>query len=50
MCNCEHEDCRHPYMGVTADDRSAVWIGPVCDECAETCVADFLVPVGTGGR
>lgn len=49
-CNCEHEShfpedggTEHAHMAVPAGDRSAQHVGPVCDECADGHIAEYLV-------
>ena len=41
-CNCESMDCKHPYMSVPAGLSRAMYIGAICDECAKTCMAEYL--------
>lgn len=57
-CNCEHTrhfdfqvdvsgvvtriDDVHTYMSVPAGTHSAMYIGSVCDDCAVTCMEDWL--------
>jgi hypothetical protein len=52
MCNCEHAkhfddepepQTGHDYMAVPAGKHSAMFVGPVCDKCAETCMSKYLV-------
>lgn len=49
-CGCENtshfpEDGGkgHPYGGVPAGQRRAEHVGPVCDDCADTHMADYLI-------
>ena len=47
-CNCEHEDHfdggpGHEYMQVPAGERRAVHVGRVCDGCASSHMAPYLV-------
>lgn len=52
MCNCEHEDHwdkglgHHAYMAAPAGERKAQHVGRVCDWCADTHMAPFLIPQG----
>lgn len=41
-CNCESTYCKHPYMSVEAGLSRAMYIGAICDECAKTCMAEYL--------
>lgn len=46
LCQCEaeghFENTRHPYLGVPAGSRSALYVGRVCDPCATDCVDRML--------
>ena len=42
-CHCEHEDCHHAYGSVPAGTRRAMYVGLVCDVCAETHYADVML-------
>lgn len=53
-CNCEHAShfadndfgipkTGHDHMAVPAGDSQAQWIGAICDDCAATCMSDYLV-------
>lgn len=51
-CGCEHtshfnddegSQTGHEYQAVPAGDRAARYVGPVCNECARTCMADHLI-------
>lgn len=60
-CNCEHSrhfdfqvdvsgvttriDDVHTHMSVPAGTHSAEYVGPVCDDCAVTCMTGWLVLV-----
>ena len=33
----------HIYLDAPAGDRQATWVGPVCDECADTHLSRYLV-------
>jgi len=33
----------HAYLAVPAGTRRAAYIGRVCDECAETCMKDYMM-------
>lgn len=50
FCGCEHvshfpEDGGkgHPHGGAVAGQRRAEHVGPVCDDCADTHMADCLI-------
>jgi len=49
LCNCEHETHfpekggGHPHMAVVAGKRKAQHVGRVCDDCASTHMAEYLV-------
>lgn len=50
VCQCEHikhfdlgAHGNHGYLSAPAGSRKAIYLGPVCDQCAATCVADYLV-------
>jgi hypothetical protein len=53
-CNCEHpshfpdmpayDPTQHPYMQAVAGNRQALFVGPVCDVCADGHYADVLLP------
>lgn len=34
----------HPEYRVAAGSRRAFWVGEVCDECADTHLASYLIP------
>lgn len=51
MCNCEHTvhfsdehgpRSDHEYMSVPACERRAMYVGRVCDHCADTHYADVI--------
>jgi hypothetical protein len=53
-CNCEHTnhfddeygprpDGAHVFMDVSAGSYEARYVGAVCDACAQTCMADYLI-------
>lgn len=53
-CNCEHTnhfddeygprvEGAHVFYDVPAGTREARYVGAVCDACAETCMADYLI-------
>lgn len=47
-CQCEHESHfhegpGHPYQRADSGDARAAFVGPVCDLCALTCMADYLL-------
>lgn len=53
MCGCEHThhfndhygpQTMHDHYSVPAGTQVAMYVGPICDECATTCMADYLVP------
>lgn len=33
----------HAYQAVDAGEHRAMFVGEVCDTCAATCVADYLI-------
>ena len=45
-CNCEHVDHEdgkaHRYMGVPAGTRHAMFVGRICDECADGHMSEYL--------
>lgn len=41
-CQCESLDCRHKYLMAAAGDRRAMYVGPICDECADTHMAPYV--------
>ena len=41
-CQCEHSRCHHPYLSVPAGRRKAIFVGAVCDRCADSHYADVL--------
>lgn len=50
-CNCEHTDhfddergpqTKHNHMQVEAGNQRSLYVGPVCTDCAETCVAAYI--------
>lgn len=43
FCGCEAEGCSHDGQTVPAGDAEAAYIGRVCDACAGSCMADYLV-------
>lgn len=50
QCNCEAEthflfmgERGHAYLAVPAGKKWAQFVGRVCDHCAETCMADYLI-------
>lgn len=52
MCQCEHADheppaAAHPYLRVRAGTRRAQHVGPVCDECADSHLADYILDAET---
>lgn len=55
-CQCEHSNhfhdapyaqpsprVRHVYQSVPAGSQRAMYVGAICDECAEQCMAQYLV-------
>lgn len=51
-CGCEHENHfdakreasgEHEYLAVPAGARSALYVGKICDHCAETCMVNYLI-------
>jgi len=47
-CGCEHVDhyrggSGHPYLRAEATGKRALHVGYVCDECAETHMAEYLL-------
>lgn len=47
-CQCEHADHEqparsHPYLAVPAGTHRADYVGPVCDDCAQGHLADYLL-------
>lgn len=59
-CNCEHtrhfteeqvpafSDIPrdgHAYGKATAGERRMAYVGEICDDCAERCAGQFLLPV-----
>ena len=50
-CNCEYfehfgsEKTKHAYRLVPSGRHRAKNVGPICDECARTCMRDFLFGV-----
>lgn len=51
-CNCEHTShfndqygpqTGHDHLAVEAGKNAALYVGPVCDKCAATCMADYLI-------
>jgi hypothetical protein len=51
-CNCEHTNHftdefgpqnGHEYLASTAGSQRALYVGPICDSCAATCMVDYLV-------
>jgi len=55
MCGCEHYEhfddtewssvlIDHPYLGVPAGQQAAMYVGPICDHCAEVHMAGMLLP------
>lgn len=50
QCNCEHGEHfdngpGHEYLAVPSGERTARYVGRVCDKCAQTHMADYLEPV-----
>jgi hypothetical protein len=53
LCQCEHvshftdlpqrDASQHEYLAVPAGERRALWVGPVCDACANGHLSDLLV-------
>ena len=47
MCNCEHKShfdgSDHEYMKAQAGDKTAQFVGPVCNHCAETHMSSYPV-------
>ncbi len=52
MCGCEHTNhfnddsgpkTKHDYASVEAGTKKALYVGEICDDCAETCMKDYLV-------
>lgn len=48
-CGCEHNEHFdginpkiHAYLGAVAGDKTAIYVGVVCDECAETHMKDYI--------
>ena len=51
-CNCEHpshfddmpqyDPNQHEYLKVPASDQTAIWVGKVCDDCANGHYAQFV--------
>lgn len=42
-CQCEHVNCHHAYLSVPVDgDYKAIFLGPVCNKCAQTHYAGVL--------
>lgn len=44
-CGCQGEShmedaSGHTYLGVRAGERTAQHVGPVCDDCADACMAE----------
>lgn len=52
-CGCEHavhdDGGGHAYMKVRAGVRRAQHVGAVCDDCADSCVSEYLLPDGEPG-
>lgn len=55
-CGCEHEDhfseegpagtkhrTKHAYASVSAGEKRGLYVGRICDRCAETCMTDYLI-------
>lgn len=47
-CQCEHL-CHetgdgHAYLAVPAGSRRAEFVGPICDECADTHMSIWVIP------
>lgn len=48
LCQCEHvvhetpNEAIHPYLGTKAGVHRAIFIGPICDDCASTHMAAAL--------
>lgn len=42
-CQCEAQGCSHADQAVPAGSKRAAFVGAVCDTCAATCVADYLI-------
>lgn len=55
-CQCEHiahetpNEAVHPYLGTPAGDRRAIFVGPVCDDCATGHLADYPYELLVGPR
>lgn len=43
ICGCEHIQCWHPRGSVAAGQRSALYVGPVCDDCADSHMKPYLI-------
>lgn len=59
VCGCEHTahfvdefgpQTGHAYQGVAAGGKSHPAVGPVCDGCAETCLAGYALTDGDQGE
>jgi hypothetical protein len=57
-CGCEHTDhfddqfgpqAGHDYRAVTAGHKAHPDVGPICDHCANTCLAGYPLTESNGG-
>ena len=51
-CQCEHENhfedgLGHVYLAPEAGSARALYVGPICDECASMCLAEYLIGPAT---
>jgi len=53
MCYCEHTNhfndhlgpqIKHEYAKVNAGEKKALYVGSICDDCAENCMQGYLIP------
>lgn len=42
-CSCESSECHHAYGAVPAGTTRVQWIGTVCDDCARTHLAPYVL-------
>jgi len=49
-CGCEHTDhfndefgpqTKHDYQAATSESKAHPWVGPICNDCAATCLSGY---------